>query len=455
MNLDPRHGAPELHRLNYSQDDVRLMTQLLPVRHAHNIAFSLDFQNGFDPELMRQAVRHLYERNDCLRLQFIHKGLSVRQLFREHAEPAPIPGIRFADSAEEEAFLRRFLQSSLDLFRGETLQLVFATLPSGMQRIFCKTSHFAADLYGISILVADLTAVYDALRDGKELPPPPGSFEALVRKDNAQSADGKRREAHRAFFRDYFAKAGRGRPQYCGIHGPDSKRWQRLKRRGLFYLPYDFLHPETRSFVCPVPDAAFRSIRTFCSDSGFSLSLFLYYACALATSLLHGRIPCQTALGFVDCRATVAERKAAGTKVQSLITCLDVDYGKSFRENLQRLREDLDDLYRHYQYDFWQAETQLQRLWHFPTFGYVHSFCFSFISRPYPDGVRMNLYNNGKSPMPTYVIALHDTADDSLSLRISAQEKVVPERPDAFFDCFVRIVGQAVARPDTPLDQIL
>ena len=40
---------PALYRLNYSQDDVRLYGVLLPVRHADNLVFTLDFPDGFDP----------------------------------------------------------------------------------------------------------------------------------------------------------------------------------------------------------------------------------------------------------------------------------------------------------------------------------------------------------------------------------------------------------------------
>ncbi len=441
--------SPALYRLNYSQDDVRLQGVLLPVRHADNLVFTLDFPEGFDPGVMRQALRHLFERNDCLRLRFIHKGLSVRQLFSPEATLPPIPEIRFETTEAEEAYLRRFQDSSLDLFRGETLQPVFAVHPDGSAFLIFKTSHYVADLHGIRVLVSDLTDVYRALRTGDPLPPPPASFEAVLRKDEARKTDRARRRANRGFFRDYFARRQALRPRCCGPVVPAGRK--------SFFQPVDFAHQQMLTCTCPVPADTFAAIRAFCDAGGYSLSTVLMYLSALCTSLLNGRQTHQTLLPFIDGRATLTERRCAGTKVVCPITRADVDYGRPFRENLHVLRTDLAEVYRHVDYPFMGAELLLHRRWCYPLASFIHSFCFSYLAAdPLPDGVRFQMVPAPKGAMHYYIIARHDTAGDTLSLVFHVRKRLAsPEQLSRFRDLFVRVAGEVLSRPDTALDQVL
>ena len=447
MNLATKRGAPELFRLNHSQDDVRLQSILLPVRNADNLVFTLDFPGGFDPGLMRQALHLLYERNDCLRIHFKHKGLCIRQFFADEAAPYSIPELRFDTEDAEQAYLRRFQGTGLNLFRGETLQTVFAAHPDGTQFLLCKTTHFVADFYGIYVLVKDLKAVYDALRAGAALPPAPGRFEAVVRKDNAVKADRNLRRKNRAYFRDYLSGRQAPRPRCCTPCGPAGKR---------FYQPLDIAHQEMITCTCPVPPDTFAAIRSFCDTNGCSRSTFLMYLSALCTSLLSGRTSHQTLLPFIDCRATVAERKCAGTKVLCPITRAEVDYDRPFRENLQRMQDDLDDLYRHLHYPFMAAEMELHRKWCYPLASFVHSFCFSYLEQDTPQDVQFQLVPAPKGAMHFYIIARHQLADDSFSLIFHVRKKLAsPEQLSRFRDLLVRVAGRVLAQPDAPLNQVL
>ena len=447
MNLASQRGTHELYRLNYSQDDVRLQSVLLPVKNADNLVFTLDFSGGFDPGVMRQALRLLYERNDCLRIFFKHKGLSVRQFFANEAAPGSIPELRFDTDEAEQAYLRSFQGTGLNLFRGETLQTVFATHPDGTQFLLCKTTHYVADFYGINVLVTDLKAVYDALRAGSSLPPAPGSFETVVRKDNAVKADRIRRRENRDFFRNYLTGRQVLRPRFCGPREPAGKR---------FYQPLDITHQEMITCTCPVPPDTFAAIRAFCDTNGCSRSTLLMYLSALCTSLLNGRAARQTLLPFIECRATAAERKCAGTKVLCPITRVEVDYDRSLRENLQRMQDDLNDLYRHINYPFMAAELQLHRKWCYPLASFIHSFCFSYLEQDTPQDVQFQLVPAQKGAMLIYIIARHQLSDDSFSLIFHVRKKLAsPEQLSRFRDLLVRVAGLVLSQPDAALNLVL
>ena len=111
----------------------------------------------------------------------------------------PTDALRLETNNAYEAFFRRFRRKPTDVAKGDVLRVVYAVNPDGKQMVICKISHYVADTYGIGVLVADLLAVYAALRDGKELPPAPGSFEEIIRKDNEYRNDATALERDRAY----------------------------------------------------------------------------------------------------------------------------------------------------------------------------------------------------------------------------------------------------------------
>lgn len=450
MNPAPRHGAPELHRLNYSQEAVLFQARLLPRKGTDNIVFCLDLQDGFDLTVMRQAVGLLFDRHDCLRLTFTRKLLSIRQFFAAQREPEPIPEVRFEDADAEAAYTRRFAKEPLDLTRGQTLRLVFVTRPDGMQSLLCKTSHFVADLYGIGVLMTDLLALYRALQDGSALPPAPGSYEDVVRKDNTYYTDRRNRTKDRKAFRDYITRQHTARPLYCGFDGDGSKR------RSPFYVPFDMRHQATVNEAFGIPAGTLHRLEAYCRESGYSLSAVLYYVCALSGSLQNGRAPLLSAMEFVDGRATVRERKAAGTKVQSLINFIGIDYGKSLSDNLAAFRKDLDERYRYIHFSIVRSELELHRRWLYLPMGFIYSFCFSYLRLDFPPGVSFRMVHSDKSPIPCYIVLRHDLPADSLTLHLIVRKNLAGKpQLEAFRDRFVQVLGRVVAAPDLALDQIL
>lgn len=448
MRESARNDKARRHRLNYSEAVVRVQRLLLAGRGEDTIAFFLDVRGGFDHALMRQAVALLYARHDSLRLTFTRRGFSLRQYFAAERSPGPIEEIRFEDAASEADFALRLSMRPMSLFKGQTLRVFFVTRPDGTESILCQVSHYAADLYGAGVLASDLFAVYDALAAGGPLPPAPGSYEEVVRMDNRYDADRERRRRDRVFYRDYVSRLQR--PLYCGID-KDAE-----KRRSPYYLSLDPLHQEALSQAFDLPAATLEKLEAYGQESGFSLSLILYCACALASSLQRGKARHLAAMQLVDCRGSVRERKAAGTKVQALASFIEMDYGKSFADNLTMLGEDMNELYRHPYFPFMRVNLDLHRRWFFPLLGYAYSFIFSYVPQSMPEHVSFRLVESGRSTMLSYVVLRHDLVHKQLSLRLIVRKKLAGKAQlEAFRDCFVHVLDRVLAAPGQPLDQIL
>ena len=157
------NGQP-LYHFSCSQDVIRLQNKYALFKRVLNILFSVTFDEGFDEALMTQALNKLFERHDCLRLRFVQQGKETMQYFEKERKVGKIPSLRLDSNDAYEAFFRRFRRKPTDVAKGDVLRVVYAVNPDGKKMVICKISHYVADTYGIGVLVADLLAVYAALR---------------------------------------------------------------------------------------------------------------------------------------------------------------------------------------------------------------------------------------------------------------------------------------------------
>ena len=444
-----------LYTFNNSQDVIHLQTKYALFKRVANILFSVSFDGGFDDKLMKEALQLLVERNDCLRMRFVKDGKTTKQYFDETRSIGDIPSVSFSTTGRQEAFIKRFRKSLVNVYKGETLKPVFLTDPSGNKMVLMKISHFAADTYGISVLVKDLSEIYAAIRDGRELPPPPGKFEDILRKDNDYRDSDGAVEKDREYFKDYYENRHPEHPTYLGIHGDANDRWLRLKRKGKFSLPFYFIRCDTEGYRFVIPAAVTDRVSAWCESRGIPMTSFFFYACAVACSLKNNRMPYQLPLELMNCRATVADRKTAGTKVQSLSIYVTVDYQKSFDENIAALYADQNELYRHTRLTYLEVEAMEHKLWQYSMASQIINYCFSFIPMAMPEGLSLQVYSNGKGALVTYMALIYDVNTREVVVTYDIQTRMVtPGQLVEFQNLYVKVIETVLDHPDKPLDNI-
>lgn len=446
---------PKTYSFNYSQDIIHLQTKYALFKRVANILFSVTFDEGFDEGRMLDALQLLIDRNDCLRLTFVKEGKEIRQYFEPARKLGKVPSVRFETTSQLEAWVRRFRRKGLDMMKGQTFQPVFAVNASGEKMVFIKISHYVADTYGIGVLVNDLSAIYNALSSGSELPPAPGSFEEVIRKDNEYRANTEATEKDRSFFEEYYGKTHAERPLYCGIHGDGSDRWLKYKKKGDISLPYLFIKCDTEGYRFVIPAAITLRAEQWCKENEITMNTFFFYAYAVACSLINGRAPRQAPLELMNCRATVADRKAAGTKVQSLSVCTNVDYAKSFNENIAPLFAELTEMYRHTRLTYLEMEAMQHKTWNYSMISQVINYCFSYIPIKNPKGVHLQVWSNGKGALVTYLAMMHDVDTNEITMNYDIQTKMVtPVQLIEFQNLYIHVIETVLDKPATPLGEI-
>ena len=445
----------KLYVFNYSQDIIHLQTKYALFKRVANILFSVTFDEGFDEELMKKALQLLIDRNDCLRMTFVKDGKSIKQYFVDKRDLGDVPSVQLTTASRMNAFIRRFRRKMVNVYKGETLKVVFIKDPSEKQQVMIKISHFAADTYGISVLVNDLAGIYKTLREGTALPPEPGSFATVLEKDEAYRSNTEALNKDIEFFKEYYEQRHPEHPTYLGIHGDCNDRWLKLKEKGKFWMPFLFVRCDTEGYQFVIPAAVSDRVTTWCESHNITMNSFFFYATAIACSLKNGKMPYQLPLELMNCRATVADRKAAGTKVQSLSVYVTVDYKQSFDQNIAALFADQSELYRHTRLSYLEIEAMEHKLWKFPMTSQIINYCFSFIPMAMPEGLNLQVYSNGKGALVTYMAMIYDVNSHEIYVNYDIQTRMVtPVQLVEFQNLLIHVAETVVANPDKPLEQL-
>lgn len=440
---------------NYSQDIVHLQTKFSLFKRVANIVFSITIDDGFDEAVMRRAIALLIERNDCLRLRFVKEKGKMLQYFREKVEIGAIPSVKACTFGQLEKFILKFRRKALDIFKGETIKVAFVENPDNKKIILVKVSHMVVDSYGIGVLVNDLFAVYGSLIKGEPLPDKPAQFEDILQKDTLYRNNSQALEKDRAFFNEYYNVRHPQHPVYCGLHGTANDGWLKLKKKGAFSLPYLFVKCDTEGYSFIIPASLVSRVGEWCTEKGISMNTFFFYTCAVACSLRNNKEPHQLPLELLNCRATVSDRKAAGTKVQSLSVYTTVDYTRSFNENISAIFEDQNELYRHTKLSYLEIQDIEHKLWNYSMMSQITNFSFSFIPVMMPEGVNFQVHSNGKGALPAYIALMHDLRSNEINVIYDVQTKMCTARQLIDFqNAYMRVVESVLESPDKVLGEM-
>lgn len=444
-----------LYGFNSSQDVIHLQTKYTFFKRVANIVFQTVVESGFDKPLMTKAINLLIERNDCLRISFVKERGAIKQYFVSERSIGKIPFRALDTQAKVDSFYRNFRRRMLNPFKGEVLKVAFASNPNGKDVIYFKISHYVADSYAIGLLVKDLFAIYNALKNNGALPAPNARFEDVLIKDMEYKDNDDATSRDMEFFKDYYENRHPQHPVYCGLHGNGSDRWLKLKRQGKFYCPYLFIKCNTQGYKLTIPSAVEEKVEKWCAENNITMSAFFFYAMALTTSLMNGRERHQAPLQLLDCRGTLTERKCGGTKVQALSVYTSVDYERSFNENIAQAAGDQSGLFRHTKLSYLGLEKLQHKLWNFPITSQVISFCYSFIPYSTDDNVNLTILSNGKGSLVAYVALMYNMRSHKIDVAYDVQtEMISAEQLMDFHNNYLNTIETVLARPDKSLETI-
>lgn len=420
----------KLYNLNPSQEVSKLQCKYTLFKRVINILSSMATKEAFDFEIMKHAINKVIERNDCLRIRFVKQGKELMQYFAPF-EKIDVPELSFNTKEEQDAFIAKTRKQAIKYMKGVVIEPYLIKTYDNKTMVFLKVCHMVLDMYGISNIYKDLFEVYDALKNGTELPELPASFEEIVKKDLEKKRNEISHQKHKEFFKEYLGQ--RDEPYYAGISANNCEIWNKREAKNKRAMKMFFIQNDTIGYAHPMNKELTARIMDYCTKTQQSPASFLFYTLSMCASKVNKNAPNMLPLELCNCRATAAERKCAGSKVQSLGCYTNVDQNKTFEENFAAHIENHNNLFRHISFPDQDFEVLMHKVYGSSVFSTYYSVTYSFIPYMLDDDKDFQIYSNGKCALPAYIAHLYNAKSGEMVMVYDVQSKIISEQDVATF----------------------
>ena len=436
------------YNLSPSQDVSYLQCRYTLFKRVINILSSITISGEVDYELLNKAYKLLIERNDCLRIKFFKKKGRLMQYFRDvdDVHVKDIPVLTFDTPKKQNAFIEKIRKKPIDYMHGVVIEPYFIHTYDGRNMVFFKVCHLVLDVYGINVIYMDLLAIYNALKNGEELPPAPGSFEEVIIKDIEKSRNQNLTAKHLDFFNNLLND--NPEPYYAGLHGPDNKIWQKKLKQHHRGMRMFFIQNDTAAYEHKIDRDTVCKVLLYCRNNQCSPANLLFFACSLTAAKLNNNTKNLLPLGLYNCRISALEKNCAGSKVQSAACYTHINYSLSFEENLKLFTSDQLKLYRHINFPDRDFEGLLHDTYRSSLLETYYFLTYSLIPADIPEGISFDMYTNGKGALPAYVIQFLNAKTNEIRMAYDVQTKIISEEDvRVFHSLYLNVLRQVLEDP--------
>ncbi|MGJ5203813.1 amino acid adenylation domain-containing protein [Bradyrhizobium sp. HKCCYLR20261] len=175
----PLQPAPAGERalLSPAQERLWFLWSMDPASTAYTIASVVKLDGPLDQALLVQALAGIVARHEPLRTTFVAKDGRARQVIHPTADIAvAIEDLRRRPKGERAqqaaARVRDELAQPFDLVNGPLLRAVLIQLADDRHELLLTAHHIVADGLSLDVLLGEIAASYQRLRDGEGMPPP-------------------------------------------------------------------------------------------------------------------------------------------------------------------------------------------------------------------------------------------------------------------------------------------
>ena len=441
------------YELSPAQSVPYLQCRYTLFKRVINIISSITLSEDVDFELMEKAYNLVVERNDCLRIKFFKQKGELKQYFLEKKPYKKISVVKYETKEKFDAFLKKYKKHAIKYLNGTVIEPNFIKTHDGKNMILLKVCHLVLDVYGIFVIFKDLLDVYNALKNGTELPPRPAKFEDVIKRDIERNYNESRQTKHEDFFNDMLSD--KPEPYYTGIHGPNNKIWQKKLKSNHRGMKMFFIKNDTKTYIHTIQPELTERVIEYCRKNQISPANFFFYTCTLTAAILNGKTKNTLPLSLCNCRITPNEKCCAGTKVQSIACYTRYSYKRTFEENVKRFASSQAKVYMHMDFPDIKFESMLHHAYRSSFLETYYSIAFSFVPFEVPEGVTFDVYSNGKGALPAYLIQLFDTKTNSIRMGYDVHTKTTSEEHVArFHEMYKHVLNQVLENPQIQLRDI-
>jgi amino acid adenylation domain-containing protein len=340
-----RAGAPPL---SFAQERLWFLDRLRPGEISYNLPFALRLRGALDADALERSLGEIVRRHDALRTTFREVDGSPVQVI------APFDGFRLAvmDLAHlpeetREAEVQRELVAEgvtrlFDLSAGPLFRAALLRLGAEEHVLLLSQHHIVSDGWSMGVLYRELSALYEAYREGRESPLPqlPVQYADYAVWQREQ-VEGEVLDRQLAYWRERLA----GAPE-------------------LLELPTDRPRPAVQTYRGATVPVSFspellERLQALGRSEGATLYMTLLGAFQVLLSKYSGSDDIVVGSPIAG-RTRKEVEELIGFFVNTLVLRTDLSGDPSFREVLRRAREVTLGAYEHQEVPFERLVAELQ-----------------------------------------------------------------------------------------------
>ncbi|MBR0120489.1 MAG: hypothetical protein IJM10_01750 [Clostridia bacterium] len=452
--------TPEIFEFSPAQEMINFMLKYSFFhKQVIQIPASIVVKRKIDFDILQKALEIEVERNDCMRLRFIKKGL--KQYFVDSVKIGKIPVMTFKTQKEQDDFLTADAQKPVRCFKDETYRVYFFNTPDGRNGIYINVIHLAMDAPAVFTFFADLLAVYEALESGGEMPRPLGSYKETLKKELEYKHNEAKLKADKDFFVNYFLKDGE--PIWNGVMGSGPLDRARIKKKNPELRAcgsFDPIHDKAELVRKPLSVDDSRVILDFMRQNRLSGECVIQLGMRLHVSKINHRHEDTHFLVLSNRRKTVNDKRCGGTMASALPWRIILPEELTFGEAVEKLRDLQAEIMRHNNYPFITWLENERELFNYSMVDGTSTMMFSWF--PLEDDTmngweyEFHSYSLGRYVMPLYTYTMKDSTTGGLRFAyLHRTDQISSADIDSLHDNTVKALVMGCANPGMTLKEIL
>lgn len=378
-------------------------------KQVNNICTSVLMDSELDFDILKNAVRKAYERNDSFRIRIVKVGREVKQYFAEHEEPS-IEYLDFRGKTleEMEKKLYKIAHKPISVFEKPMSKVYLMHSFDGKSGIYFAVSHLIMDFWAITIFFKDVLEIYEALSSGKDMPKPLRPYEEVLISDlNYKNTDAYMKD--RKFFEEVF---GEKEPIFTHVNGSSVLEKYRLKKKkpDLRYAQVFSLRTKSENVMMPLPKELVEKMEAYCIDNKLSMQPTILLAFRSYLSKVNKGEKDITLYTIVARRGTLAEKNSGGSRAGFILFRTTFEEDDTFKKACEVIGEKQAAVYRHASIDSLEVMDILKNSFNVPEIGTYISSAVSYqpVRLVPPNGIKIETkwYGNGAIGNPLFLTVM-------------------------------------------------
>lgn len=422
---------------------------------------SIIVSQKIDFDVMTEAFNIEIERNDCLRLVFFKQNGKIMQYFRDPYRIGSVPVYNFKSDEEREKVLTADAQKPIKMLKGEIFRLKYFTTYDGRYGVYINIHHLVMDNAAVFAFFNDLFAVYDHLKNGKQMPKPLGSYEDRIKRELAYVEDKSNLEKEKAAYTEYITR--NGEPLYLGVEGPKLLEAERKKKKDpSINAPslFDPIHDKAELTKTTFSPELSEKFFAFCENNNVSPECLVQLALRMHLSKINNGHLDTYFICLCTRRRTLVEKRSGGTVTAPLPWRVHLEEDDTFMSALDKMADAQVWAFRHMDYPYLEYRDLQRELFNYSAAAGSSTMMFSWmpINEKSINGWEYEYvgYGLGRYIMVLYTFAMKDAHTGCLKLSCLHRTKFVSvEDIKALQNGTKRALEIGLENPDISVKELL